>query len=129
LYQNFFDGSTMFSPQRIWNAFTFTRQGLKSAWQTEAAFRDNVLMVFGAQLLCLWLQPVTWLWLMLLFANALLLAVELLNTGIEYVVDHISLDKHDLLGRAKDVGSAAVFMMLCMNALLLIMIGYQAWGR
>ena len=115
----------MFSPQRIWNAFTFTRQGLKSAWQTEAAFRDNITMVIGAQLLCLWLQPPPWLWLMVVFANALLLVTELLNTGLEYIVDHISLDKHDLLGRAKDVGSAAVFIMLCMNTLLLLVVIYQ----
>ena len=117
----------MFSPQRIWNAFTFTRQGLKSAWQTEAAFRDNIVMVIGAQLLCLWVQPALWLWLMLAFANALLLVTELLNTGLEYIVDHISLDKHDLLGRAKDVGSAAVFMMLFVNLLLLLTVVYQVW--
>ena len=119
----------MFSAKRIWNAFTYTRQGLASAWQTEAAFRDNVTMVLGAQLLCLWLQPALWLWLMVVFANALLLVTELLNTGIEYIVDHISLDKHDLLGRAKDVGSAAVFMMLSVNLLLLLTMVYQAWSK
>lgn len=117
----------MFSLKRIWNAFTYTRQGLASAWQTEAAFRDNVMMVVGAQLLCLWLQPALWLWLMVVLANALLLIAELLNTGIEYIVDHISLEKHDLLGRAKDVGSAAVFMMLLVNAIFLLTVMYQAW--
>ncbi len=115
----------MLSLKRVWNAFNFSRQGLASAWQTEAAFRDNVLMVLAFELLCLWLQPALWLWLMVVFANALLLMAELLNTGIEYVVDHISLDKHDLLGRAKDVGSAAVLMMLLLNLVLLLTVVYQ----
>ena len=116
----------MFSPQRIWNAFTYTRQGLQSAWQSEASFRDEIWMVLVAQTICAVVQPELWLWLMFAFANAMMLSVELLNTGLENIVDHISTDKHDLLGKAKDVGSAAVFMMLFVNLLLLLTVIYHA---
>ena len=115
----------MFSPKRISNAFKFSSQGLASAWQTEAAFRDNFMLFVLAQFVCLWLQPPLWLWLMMVFANILLLVTELLNTGIEYLVDHISLEFHDLLGRAKDVGSAAVMLMLILNGIVFIAILYS----
>ncbi len=116
----------MFSPQRIFNAFSYSMKGYKSAWQTEAAFRDNVTMIAIAQLLCLFLQPDWSLWLFFGACNALLIMAELLNTGLEYLADHISMDQHDLLGRAKDVGSATVFTALMFNALVLLIIIWQA---
>lgn len=50
----------------------------------------------------------------------LLLAVELLNTGLEKLSDHVTPERHPQIGLVKDLGSAAVFMMLCLNGL--------AWG-
>ena len=117
----------MLSPKRILLAFSYTVKGLRSAWRTEAAFRDDVLLVVLVQLLRLWLQPPLWLWLLLGLCNALLLVTELLNTGLEYISDHISTDTHSLLGSAKDVGSAAVFVMLCFNSLLLGVVAYLHW--
>ena len=117
----------MLSPQRILLAFSYTVKGLRSAWRTEAAFRDDVLLVLIVQALCLWLQPPLWLWLLFGLSNALLLVTELLNTGLEYLADHASTDHHTLLGSAKDVGSAAVFMMLFVNLLLLLTVVYQVW--
>lgn len=117
----------MLSPKRILSAFSYTLKGLRSAWRSEAAFRDDVLLVVGVQLFCLWLQPPLWLWLFVVLGNALLLVVELLNTGIEYIADHISTEHHVLLGSAKDVGSAAVFILLCFNCLLLGVMIYLRW--
>ena len=116
----------MFSPQRILNAFNFSMKGYKSAWQTEAAFRDNVMMVVITQLFCLFLQPNWQLWLFFCACNALLIIAELLNTGLEYLADHISTEHHEFLGRAKDVGSAAVFTALALNGLTLVVITWQA---
>lgn len=116
----------MFSPQRILNAFGYSMKGYKSAWQTEAAFRDNVMMIAIAQLVCLLVQPNWQLWLFFGACNALLIMAELLNTGLEYLADHISTEQHDLLGRAKDVGSATVFTALAFNGLVLLIIVWQA---
>lgn len=103
-------------------------KGYKSAWQTEAAFRDNVVMIVVAQLFCAAIQPAWPLWLLFVICNALLVMAELFNTGLEYLADHISTDHHDLLGRAKDVGSAAVFTALMLNSLVLLFIIWQTWA-
>lgn len=108
----------MFSPKRVSNALRFSFQGFKSAWQTEAAFRDNATMALLAQLSCLFFKPAWPLWLAFLGCNLILLMAELFNTGIEYLCDHISTDHHKLLGSAKDVGSAAVFCLLMLNAVV-----------
>lgn len=117
----------MLSPKRILLAFSYTVKGLRSAWQTEASFRDDVLLVLLVQALCLWLQPPLWLWLLFGLSNALLLVTELLNTGLEYIADHISTAEHSLLGGAKDVGSAAVFILLVFNSIVLAVIAYLHW--
>lgn len=119
-------GNLMFSPTRLRNALGFSLQGLRSAWQTEAAFRDNFAMVLLAQLLCVYVQPALWLWLLFGLSNTALLCMELLNTGLEYLVDFVSLEHHDLLGRTKDVGSAAVFVMMMFNGIMLLIIVYGA---
>ncbi|MGB5108545.1 MAG: diacylglycerol kinase [Formosimonas sp.] len=116
----------MFSPTRVANAFKYSIQGYKSAWQTESAFRDNTLAVLAAQIVCAFIQPAWPLWLLFIACNALLIICELFNTGIEYLADHISTEHHHLLGRAKDVGSATVLTALLLNALVLGTLIWQA---
>ena len=117
----------MLSPKRILLAFSYTVKPLRSTKKTEDAFRDDVLLVILVQLLCLWFQPPLWLWLLFGLTNALLLVTELLNTGLEYIADHISTDTHSLLGSAKNVDSEAVFVLLFFNSLLLGVIAYLHW--
>ena len=97
---------------RIFRAMRYSIQGLRAAWQHEAAFRQE-LCFFGA------MAPVTlYLGLPLLHTVLLLammgavLVVELLNSAIEAVVDKTSPEKHPLAGRAKDCASAAVFVAM-----------------
>ena len=87
-------------------------QGIDSALRTQEAFRCEMLA--SVILLPLALYVATdYLQLILLVVTVLMvLIVELLNTGIEVVVDRISLEFHELYGRAKDVGSAAVLISL-----------------
>ena len=87
-------------------------QGIDSALRTQEAFRCEILA--SVILLPLALYVATdYLQLILLVGTVLMvLIVELLNTGIEVVVDRISLEFHELSGRAKDVGSAAVLISL-----------------
>tara|TARA_B110000503_G_scaffold24921_1_gene39243 strand:- start:1791 stop:2171 length:381 start_codon:yes stop_codon:yes gene_type:complete len=87
-------------------------QGIDSALRTQEAFRCEMLA--SVILLPLALYVATdYLQLILLVGTVLMvLIVELLNTGIEVVVDRISLEFHELSGRAKDVGSAAVLISL-----------------
>jgi diacylglycerol kinase (ATP) len=87
-------------------------QGLKAAWRLEAAFRQEILLI-GLLLPIALFVPVSGVERVLLAGSLLLvLIVELLNSAIEAVVDRVSLDHHELSGRAKDLGSAAVLFSL-----------------
>lgn len=91
-------------------------QGLKFAWRLEAAFRQEVLLVVLLLPIAV-LLPLTAVERVLLIASLLLvLIVELLNSAVEAVVDRVSLDYHELSGRAKDIGSAAVLLSLLLMA-------------
>lgn len=87
-------------------------QGLKDAWRLEAAFRQEAMLLCVLLPIAL-LAPVSMIEHVLLAGSLLLvLIVELLNSAIEAVVDRISLAHHELSGRAKDLGSAAVLFSL-----------------
>ena len=98
--------------RRILQTLLNSYRGLSAVWKTEEAFRIELIGL-------LLLTPIAVLvandyvqLILLLGSITLVLIVELLNTCVEIVVDRISLDFHDLSGRAKDVGSAAVFVSL-----------------
>lgn len=98
--------------RRIWNALLYSVAGMRAAWKHEAAFRQELL-------LCLLLVPAAF-WVggdavqrALLAGSCLfVLVVELLNSAVEAAIDRIGDDPHKLSGRAKDLGSAAVFVSL-----------------
>ncbi len=97
---------------RIWNAFGYSMAGLRAAYKHEDAFRQEILLAAVLIPLALWL-PATHIGRALMIASVLLvLMVELLNSAIEATVDRISLEKHDLAKRAKDIGSSAVLVSL-----------------
>ena len=97
---------------RIFRAFFYSMAGLKSALTHEAAFRQDMMMGIVLVPLSLWLpfEPMTKVLLNVIWL--LLLVTELLNSAIEAIVDMTSPGYHELAKRAKDMGSAAVFIML-----------------
>jgi len=103
---------------RIWAAFLYTLKGLGHALAHEAAFRQEIMLV---AVLCvvLFFLPLSLLWKgVLFFATAQVLIVELLNSAVEAVVDMTSPGFHELAGRAKDMGSAAVFICLVLAGVI-----------
>ena len=98
--------------QRIWNAFLYSLDGLAAAFRHEDAFRQEVLLAVILIPTAL-LLPASGTGKALMIASVLLvLIVELLNSAVEAAVDRISLENHQLAKRAKDFGSAAVFISL-----------------
>lgn len=97
---------------RIRNAFFHSLDGLRQALLHEAAFRQELLLAAVLLPLALWLPDSVGGRALLLGSLFLVLIVELLNSAIEATVDRISLDRHDLAKRAKDMGSAAVLLSL-----------------
>jgi len=103
---------------RILAACLYSLAGLRSVLSTEAAFRQEVCLVVVA-LIVLCFLPLSHEWKgLLFFATSGVLVVELLNSAIESVVDLASADYHTLAKRAKDIGSAAVFVSITCVVLL-----------
>ena len=107
---------------RLFSAFSYSMNGLRSAYISEAAFRQEVW-------LAMILVPAAWFVGdtliergLLVSSLLLLLIVELLNTAIEKTVDRIGDEFHELSGAAKDTGSAAVFLTLVLVLLLWIIV-------
>ncbi|NOY63464.1 MAG: diacylglycerol kinase [Gammaproteobacteria bacterium] len=96
--------------KRIVNAANYSRAGLKAAFRYEAAFRTELLLAAILAPLALWLGDNGIERVVLLSGLFLVLVVELLNSAVEAVVDRIGPEHHELSGRAKDIGSAAVFV-------------------
>lgn len=98
--------------KRVWNAFFYSMDGLRAAFRHEDAFRQEMLLA-ALLIPSALLLPVSGTGKALMIAVVLLvLIVELLNSAVEAAVDRISLDNHALAKRAKDIGSAAVFLAL-----------------
>lgn len=98
--------------RRIWNALGYSADGLRAAYKHEAAFRQETWLALLLVPLALWL-PVGHIGKALMIGSVLLvMIVELINSAIEAIVDRVSLERHELAKRAKDVGSAAVLLSL-----------------
>ncbi|NOQ35066.1 MAG: diacylglycerol kinase [Methylococcaceae bacterium] len=108
--------------KRIINAFHFSIAGLKATWKHEEAFRQEVLIFLVTTPLALWLGESVVEKLLLIGSVVLVLLFELLNSAIEAVVDRIGLERHELSGRAKDIGSATVMLAMIWTAIVWIFI-------
>ena len=103
---------------RVYKASIYSMQGIKAAWKHEAAFRQETILM-------LLLTPAAFIvgneltqQLLLLVLAWLVVIVEILNSAIEAVVDRFGGEMHTLSGRAKDMGSAAVFITLMLNGVV-----------
>lgn len=122
--------TTAFSLLRVLRAAQYSEQGIRSAWRDEAAFRQELLLVLLLAPLTLWLPLPRIDTVLLLALMGLVLVAELLNSGLEAIVDKVSPDIHVLAAKAKDCGSAAVFITLIMLALAwLALAGPVLWAQ
>ncbi|WP_043007485.1 diacylglycerol kinase [Comamonas testosteroni] len=98
---------------RVLHAGGYSLAGLRAGWH-EKAFQQEAVCAFVMIPLALWLGK-SWEQTALLAGSVILvLIVELLNTGIEAAIDRIGPEWHELSKKAKDMGSAAVFLALCL---------------
>ena len=109
---------------RVTKAFMNSLAGFGSAYQSEAAFRQEIWLAAILLPAAFWVGHGTVERLLLIGSVLLVLIVELLNSSIEAVVDRISLEWHDLSKHAKDVGSAAVLLALLNCAAVWVAIGF-----
>ncbi|HDM8227035.1 TPA: diacylglycerol kinase [Vibrio campbellii] len=98
--------------KRIIKATGYSAKGLRAAFKHEAAIRQELVMLaIAVVLVCVFDLSVIERILML-GVVVLVLIVELINSAIEAVVDRVGVEYHELSGRAKDIGSAAVMVAL-----------------
>ncbi len=98
--------------KRVWKAFFYSMAGLKAAFAHEEAFRQEVFLAAVLIPVALFLPASGVGKALMIGAILVVLIVELLNSAVESVVDRVSLEHHPLAKRAKDTGSAAVFVSL-----------------
>jgi diacylglycerol kinase (ATP) len=114
-------------PKQIWNAFKWSMKGLRAGWRHEASFRLEACLAVVLIPLGLWLGHGPLEKIALVLPAVLVLSAELLNSAVEAVVDKVSPEFHELAGRAKDMGSAAVFLLLVMTVLSWTLILGERW--
>ena len=113
--------------RRIINAGGYSMAGLRACWRHEAAFRQELLGLLLLLPLALYLGQ-TGVERALLIGSLLLVPlVELLNSALEAVVDRFGDERHELSGRAKDIGSAAVFLAILMAIVIWLLILSHRW--
>ncbi|GFO72353.1 diacylglycerol kinase (ATP) [Bathymodiolus japonicus methanotrophic gill symbiont] len=103
--------------KRIVNAVFYSYTGFRAVWKHEEAFRQELLLLLITAPLALWLTANKIERLLLIASVVFVLVVELLNSAVETAIDRIGPEHHELSGRAKDIGSAAVMLSLALAAL------------
>ena len=103
--------------KRLVDASRYSMKGIAAAWRNEAAFRQEAALVIVLFPLSFFVAANPLQWLLLIIPLPILLITELLNSAIENVVDRIGDEYNELSGRAKDMGSAAVFFALVLTGL------------
>ena len=114
------DGKTSHLPRGpigVWRALCWSLKGLAIAWRVESSFRLEVYLFVPLAPLAFWLGQNGIERAILIGSMMLVLSAELLNSAIEAVIERYGAEHHEMAGRAKDMGSAAVFVLM-MNFLL-----------
>lgn len=112
------------SPFKAWQAFLWSMKGLRATWDVESSFRLEVYLFVVLAPLGFWLGADGVERAILIGSLVLVLVVEVLNSAVEAVVDRWGAEHNELAGRAKDMGSAAVFLsdmnvLICWALILL----------
>lgn len=102
--------------RRMMNAFGYSIKGFQTAWNHEAAFRQEIMFCTVLIPVALWLNVSVIERIALIGVLALVIIVELINSAIEAAVDRIGTESHYLSGAAKDLGSAAVLVAITLTA-------------
>jgi diacylglycerol kinase (ATP) len=112
--------------KRIILAFDYSLQGFKSTFQHEVAFRQELMLTTILISLACYVDVSQLERMLLIVPLFLVLIIEIINSTIEAVVNRIGTEKHELSGRAKDMGSAAVLIALLLTAYIWIEILFLA---
>ena len=111
--------------RRVVHATRYSAQGLLQAWRHEAAFRQEIGLFLVALPAAFWLGQTAMERIALITPLLIVLIVELLNSAVEAAIDRVGAEHHELSGRGKDLGSAAVFLSLLLTGIIWGGIGWE----
>jgi diacylglycerol kinase (ATP) len=111
--------------RHIRNAVIYSWAGLKAAWDSEMAFRTEVIVIAFLMPFGIWMGETAVQWALLIGSGMLILITELLNSALETVVDRISTEHHVLSKQAKDLGSAAAAVSMLAAVMVWGLIAYE----
>ncbi|MFD2180422.1 diacylglycerol kinase [Veronia pacifica] len=114
---------------RIYKATGFSIQGIKAAFKHEAAIRQEFFLLAFSAIFALAFDFSLTDKCLLMGSVIFLLIVELLNSAVETVVDRVGSEYHELSGRAKDIGSAAVFFALILVSMTWFVVLFNFFGQ
>ena len=114
---------------RMLRAIGYSLEGIRAALRHEAAFRQEAILACLLIPLALWLPLVPVEQVLLIASVFLILIVELLNSALEWAVNHISLERHPLAKGAKDMASAAVFLSFLFCGLAWLLLLSSRWDE
>lgn len=103
-------------PSRLFGALRYSSQGMCAAFRHEAAFRQELLLLAVLVPIAAWISRNATEFMLLTGVLLFVLVIELLNSALEALADAITVEHHLLIGRAKDLGSAAVLLSLTLAA-------------
>ena len=120
---------TLRSPAQVLRALRWSWQGLVACWRHESSFRLECALFVVLAPLGLWLGQSPLERAALVASLMAVLGTEVMNSALEAVVDRVGQERNELAGRAKDMGSAAVFVFM-LNALLVwgLLLLPRLWG-
>lgn len=110
--------------KRLRYALKYSLQGLAATYRSEAAFRDECKLGVVLLPLSFWIADNVVEWLLLVLTFVLILITEIINSSIEAAVDRFGGEQHDLSGKAKDAGSAGVFVAMILAGLTWLAIAF-----
>jgi diacylglycerol kinase (ATP) len=110
---------------RLIDATGYSMKGFRAAWKNEAAFRQELVAVIILLPAAVFIARTITQFLLLVLPLFILLIAELVNSALEAVVDRIGEEHHELSGRAKDMGSATVFVALALAFISWLLIVLQ----
>lgn len=109
--------------RRVGKALLCSLQGFKAAYLNESAFRQEFWLSVLLFPLSFFIASSVMEWIVLICALLFLLFAELVNSAVEALADSVSLEYQYLLGRAKDMASAAVLLAIIITAIIWVGLG------
>ncbi|MBY0519074.1 MAG: diacylglycerol kinase [Sphingomonas sp.] len=109
---------------RFLTRLRYALAGIATVWRRERSFRTQMLLGAGAVVVAILLRPAP-IWIAaLVIAAALVLTLEMINSALEYLIDHLHPDQHEAIGAAKDAAAGAVLLA---SIAALVVGGLMVW--